>query len=65
MALGMALALLHWHSPSLACGTRRGNVLPGTVVESGIVSNGGFDFWLNSHAGLQVRRMLPRCGGAL
>ncbi len=34
---------------------RRGNVLPGTVVDGGIVANTGFDFWLNSHAGLQVR----------
>ncbi|GLC73149.1 Protein argonaute-3 [Pleodorina starrii] len=31
----------------------KGNVLPGTVVDGGIVSPAGHDFYLNSHAGLQ------------
>lgn len=32
---------------------RSGNTLPGTVIDSGICSAAGFDFFLNSHAGLQ------------
>ncbi|GIM10148.1 hypothetical protein Vretimale_13882, partial [Volvox reticuliferus] len=31
----------------------KGNAVPGTVVDTGIVSPDGFDFYLNSHAGLQ------------
>ncbi|GIL75720.1 hypothetical protein Vretifemale_5434, partial [Volvox reticuliferus] len=31
----------------------KGNVLPGTVVDRGIVSPDAYDFYLNSHAGLQ------------
>jgi eukaryotic translation initiation factor 2C len=32
---------------------RSGNVLPGTVVDTGITHPSQFDFYLNSHAGLQ------------
>ncbi|GBF95153.1 hypothetical protein Rsub_07737 [Raphidocelis subcapitata] len=32
---------------------RSGNTLPGTVIDAGICSAAGFDFYLNSHAGLQ------------
>ncbi|KAI8462417.1 MAG: ribonuclease H-like domain-containing protein, partial [Monoraphidium minutum] len=32
---------------------RSGNTLPGTVLDSGVCSSAGFDFFLNSHAGLQ------------
>lgn len=32
---------------------RSGNTLPGTVLDAGICSAAGFDFFLNSHAGLQ------------
>ncbi|KAG2434383.1 hypothetical protein HYH02_012396 [Chlamydomonas schloesseri] len=31
----------------------KGNVVPGTVVDAGITAPDGFDFYLNSHAGLQ------------
>jgi hypothetical protein len=31
---------------------RNGNLLPGTVVDTGIVDPYEFDFFLNSHAGL-------------
>ncbi|PNW83955.1 hypothetical protein CHLRE_04g214250v5 [Chlamydomonas reinhardtii] len=31
----------------------KGNVVPGTVVDSGITAPDGFDFYLNSHSGLQ------------
>lgn len=34
-------------------GDKNGNVLPGTVVDSGIAHPFGFDFFLNSHAGIQ------------
>ncbi|EFJ46881.1 Argonaute-like protein [Volvox carteri f. nagariensis] len=33
--------------------SRRGNVAPGVVVDEGIVAPAGYDFYLNSHAGLQ------------
>ncbi|EFJ46144.1 Argonaute-like protein [Volvox carteri f. nagariensis] len=36
-----------------AASDQKGNVLPGTVVDKGIVAPDGFDFYLNSHAGLQ------------
>jgi hypothetical protein len=32
---------------------RSGNTVPGTVVDTGVCSAAGFDFFLNSHAGLQ------------
>lgn len=32
----------------------KGNVMPGTCVDKGIVHHRGYDWWLNSHAGLQV-----------
>ncbi|CAN8067705.1 unnamed protein product [Agarophyton chilense] len=32
---------------------RSGNILPGTVVDTGITSNEYYDFYLNSHAGIQ------------
>lgn len=31
----------------------KGNVVPGTCVDKGITHPRGYDFWLNSHAGLQ------------
>ena len=34
---------------------RSGNVLPGTVVDSHVVHPAHHDFFLNSHAGIQVR----------
>ncbi|GLC53161.1 Protein argonaute-3 [Pleodorina starrii] len=36
-----------------AAADNKGNVVPGVVVDKGIVSPDGFDFYLNSHAGLQ------------
>jgi eukaryotic translation initiation factor 2C len=32
---------------------RSGNTLPGTVIDTDVCSAAGFDFYLNSHAGLQ------------
>jgi eukaryotic translation initiation factor 2C len=40
--------------PSRQGGDRLGNVMPGTVVDKGITGPTEFDFFLNSHAGLQV-----------
>eukprot|EP00210_Caulerpa_lentillifera_P004611 g4397.t1 len=34
-------------------GDHKGNVLPGTVVDTMITSRYGFDFYLNSHSGIQ------------
>lgn len=34
-------------------GDRNGNVLPGTIVDRGICHPFEFDFFLNSHAGIQ------------
>lgn len=34
-------------------GDQKGNILPGTVVDSTITSIHDFDFYLNSHAGIQ------------
>ncbi len=39
---------------------RSGNVLPGTVVDGGIVGPHGFSFFLNSHAGIQGTNKTPR-----
>ncbi|GFR49920.1 hypothetical protein Agub_g12029, partial [Astrephomene gubernaculifera] len=36
-----------------AAADKNGNVVPGTVVDRGITSPDAFDFYLNSHAGLQ------------
>ncbi len=33
------------------------NVPPGTTVDTGVVSPDGFDFYLCSHAGIQVRKI--------
>lgn len=45
-------------------GDRSGNVVPGTVVDSGICHPYEFDFFLNAHAGLQVSRAAARWAGA-
>lgn len=34
-------------------GDRNGNIMPGTVVDTGIVGPNDFEFFLNSHAGIQ------------
>lgn len=39
--------------PNRGDGDRNGNVLPGTVVDRDIVSNEFYDFYVNSHAGIQ------------
>lgn len=41
-------------------GDRSGNVLPGTAVDRGICSEVEFDFFLNSHAGIQGTNRVPR-----
>lgn len=34
-------------------GDHKGNVVPGTVVDTNIISKYDFDFYLNSHSGIQ------------
>jgi eukaryotic translation initiation factor 2C len=36
-----------------ANGDKSGNILPGTVVDTGVCHRTNFDFYLNSHAGLK------------
>ncbi|KXZ41112.1 hypothetical protein GPECTOR_780g959 [Gonium pectorale] len=40
---------------------RSGNVLPGTLVDQFVVDGAAFDFFLNSHAGIQGTNKAPRC----
>ena len=42
------------HPPTTPPAQEKGNILPGTVVDNSICHPSGFDFFLNSHAGLKV-----------
>lgn len=42
------------HSSDAYVGGRSGNVVPGTVVDTHITAPLKFEFFLNSHAGIQV-----------
>lgn len=39
--------------PKKGQGDRSGNIMPGTVIDTGITSRTYYDFYLNSHAGIQ------------
>lgn len=39
---------------------KSGNVLPGTAVDRGVTDPHAFDFFLNSHAGIQGTNRAPR-----
>jgi eukaryotic translation initiation factor 2C len=39
---------------------RSGDILPGTVVDDGIVDKFAFEFYLNSHAGIIGTNKVPK-----
>lgn len=39
----------------------KGNVMPGTVVDTQLVAPLKYEFFINPHAGIQVRMQQPTC----